>query len=106
MFTINGHDLTGAHRDQGIDPAQKTALQLIRAQPRKHLTQGVMRGDSMGQLQKLFQIIELGLTKRLDFGPAIGATDHPQYRQYQHIAEFMAAISIINTRIINFFKML
>jgi hypothetical protein len=98
-LAIHGDDLFARCADDGCDPGQEAAAQLLRVQSRKHPAKRVVRGDPARQRQERPQPRFLRTPKRRHMHPVVGPADHRTQRDRHDVDEAML-LQVVASRIL------
>ena len=74
-LAVDGHHLALGELGHRLDPLNKTALELLWVQPGEDIPEGVMGGDSVGQLQESPEPLLFAIAEEFDIHPVIGAAN-------------------------------
>lgn len=97
-LTVDGDDFAVTQCRQISHPAGKAFAELALIDGREHRAEGIMRGNSVGQIQLFAKPIGFGPAIFFDLDPVVGTTNHPAQRDDENILEPMLFLAI-DTRI-------
>ena len=87
-LAIDGDHSLNAATDP-LHPLDKTCFKLLGIDVGKHASKGIMRRNTVGQLQQLGQPVFFRFPKFLDAYPSVRSTDHPAHRNDADIPQLM-----------------
>jgi hypothetical protein len=93
-FAIERDHLSIPELDLCINPLEQTAFELSRFKHAQNTREGVVRGDVIGQLQKLLQPFLFRIAKGPHLGRVFGSTDHRAQADDDDVDQPMSFIAV------------
>jgi hypothetical protein len=90
-LAVDGDDLTGDHRADRRRPRAETRLERFGRQQREDASEGIVRRDTVGQLQELPKPGLLRAAELCDGHPAVGAGERRRNGEDHHVEQVVPA---------------
>src|SRR6266498_1743648 len=98
-LAINCNYLSISQSSDSADPRDEALLEFSGVQLGKDITKGIVRWNSVRQLQKGAKPVHIGFTPLFHFGEVLGSTDRRQDGDSNDVDQLVALVLIISARI-------